>query len=794
MLHLVQMVFPAYRRALDALAPGAALELARNIVGALEVARAARREVFAVASGGGPHRFMVSVPGAPEDSEPAIQAKWAELQGMRGRLASLPVVEAELMQQIGPQRFRGKPVLGGYVAPSTGDDVIGYLVSEASSAVELVSIVVQIRDLSGAHGAVCPVLTAAQRQQIVQLVEPWKTRPINFAFLARALTELGIWHEIAMDKGHSGRTLAETQTAVAAQAKETGALADVGELDVETLTRMVGQLGSDDRALDLFERIRDAAPNARGPLVRQIDRLGKLSSFCDHLPFASVKQLHDAVAPFDAPAAQRLAPFFMNRGGARSMQQIYLDQVDAKLQQDQSIRAFGWFFLERLHNMATLGFEGEQSAAYEAHQAGLTTDDRFRSATTKALGKAALVGVASAATGGVAGEFGQGVAAGLGASRSTAQIIAGGVGGVASGLGGHASGDLYDQLLNGKQGFDSLGEYMQSGAMGGAVGIGLAGLSVASGGYLPASAQRPVDRYAQRFPVLGKALEDIRATGFRSGATVRMKVAQLVELVDAGFGGPGAASAFAPAGAYGRIRAWPPDTAVSVRLRPTPASSSPMQRVADEGELLEIEGVDPASGSIFDSYGDDASYADDIHDPSGNEPLADPDVAEDISIVRPERTGKPSPRRERYVAGRRMPAEMATENGMSVLDEARLDIMRSPRHHTLPQEHIKFFQERGFSGREIDRFTVQLDKLEHEMVHGGNQALARKHWPEREWNTHLMELLTAREHQLQLQKGPQAKISRETILRIMENARSKFDIAKEPYVHHRAPNTTLGKP
>ena len=65
---------------------------------------------------------------------------------------------------------------------------------------------------------------------------------------------------------------------------------------------------------------------------------------------------------------------------------------------------------------------------------------------------------------------------------------------------------------------------------------------------------------------------------------------------------------------------------------------------------------------------------------------------------------------------------MAAEHGMSKLDESRLDITHSPRHHTLPQEEIAFFQARGFPGRDIDNFTVELDELDHEMVHGDNRV------------------------------------------------------------------------
>lgn len=121
---------------------------------------------------------------------------------------------------------------------------------------------------------------------------------------------------------------------------------------------------------------------------------------------------------------------------------------------------------------------------------------------------------------------------------------------------------------------------------------------------------------------------------------------------------------------------------------------------------------------------------------------------------------------------------MQAEQGVCVLDEARLGIGRPPRHHLLPQEDLEFFQQRGVPGRDIDNFTVELDTLDHEMVHGGNQALARKHWLAREWNTELMKTLRRREKMLR------RKLRRDEILRILERQRVEFKIADRPLAHY----------
>jgi len=582
-------LFPAYRRAIDALDPLPALELARHIAGSLQVIEHDKQEILLTLPSDDVHHYMVSIEGQPDQTEDQIKTKFEKLQIEKtALLTAVDALEGQLAIEIGPQMFRGKPVLGSYTKPSVGKDPVGYVTMEAGAAVELISVVAQIRNVAGAEAGLCAVLDAAQRQQIIALVEPWKSRPVNFAFLVRVLQDEGIWDAVAHEPGKQGKTLEQTNASVLEQAQETGALADVGELDIDTLNGLFGidrhdparfEEGppgiDDDTAMQIFEKLRTAAPEARGPLIRQIDAMRELHEFCTHLPWKYVEAIHDSVVSSDPAAAALLRPYFEGKGGGRSMHRIYMDQVDENLDEGQEIRAFGWFFLDFVHNAFTAGFQHEYSEAYDAHEQGWTTDDQFSSQTTKALGKAAAIMAVSAVTGGVAGEFAEGVAAGLGASRSVAQIIGGGVGGFAGGVSGHFTGDVYDQLLNGKQGFDSVGDYMQSGAMGGGMGVVLSGVSVAAGKYF--GAPRPIDAFAQRYPRMSRVLEDVRASGFRSGAAVKMKVSELLDLLGSGFGGPGGPGAFAYAGAYGDVRALPPDTEIYVRMRPVRPLTQPMQ-------------------------------------------------------------------------------------------------------------------------------------------------------------------------------------------------------------------------
>jgi hypothetical protein len=133
-----------------------------------------------------------------------------------------------------------------------------------------------------------------------------------------------------------------------------------------------------------------------------------------------------------------------------------------------------------------------------------------------------------------------------------------------------------------------------------------------------------------------------------------------------------------------------------------------------------------------------------------------------------------------------LPADLQRALSLGV---QRNSIGRPPRHHLLPQEELPFFQQRGFPGRDIDNFTVELDTTDHEIVHGGNQSLARRHWQEHEWNTRLMERLREQEALKKATYGdsPKNNLTREEIVSTMEEERVNFGIDRRPYVNYSAP-------
>jgi hypothetical protein len=567
---------PAYRNAVDAINPVAALELGTHIFSAYSAIETARTDIAHAFPPDNEGAAMVSTPdSAVDDTVEAAHARWLELQGLQGMLiGDESVLGWELIREVGPGMFRGVPVAEGAVAPPPKKNAAARIANEAGTVVEILALIHKIREVTGASAGECRQLSEAELAEIASWLEPYKSRPIDFAFAAQVLAAEDLWEIVAGAKGASGRSLAETRDKAQAQAAETGAFVDVGEFDADTVQQLLDD-ASDGNAMQVFETLKAMPPSARGPVIKQIDRMGMLSSLCEHLPWQYVKALHDVVAESgDHAAGARLRPYFEDKGGGKSLHKIYEENIMENLDEGGFInnaQAFGWTFLDTAHNALTFGFLHEYSAAYDASEEGWITDDQFYESAGKALGKAVAIGVVSTITGGLAGAAAEGAALGVGISEGAASIIGGGVGGAVGGVAGHFTGDVYDQLLNGKEGFDSLGDYGMSAAVGGASGAALATVSVMAGQYLPASQQRMADLYATRYPRMTRVLEDVRMGGYRAGAAgragvvqVKMKVQEYLDSIDmGGFGGP---TAFATANGAD-IRMMPPDQEISVRVR-----------------------------------------------------------------------------------------------------------------------------------------------------------------------------------------------------------------------------------
>jgi hypothetical protein len=93
-----------------------------------------------------------------------------------------------------------------------------------------------------------------------------------------------------------------------------------------------------------------------------------------------------------------------------------------------------------------------------------------------------------------------------------------------------------------------------------------------------------------------------------------------------------------------------------------------------------------------------------------------------------------------------------------------------PQHHVLPQEHRKWFEERGFTGdMDIDRFCVELEEAHHQAIHGGGNWRLGRTWPE-EWNRMIIRVLRDAE------TGIGRKLTRNEVLTIVTRNMTRYEI------------------
>lgn len=585
------MLLPEYRRAVDALDRAAAAEQAAHLITALRASLRAARELDATITA---------------HAGRALSADVAAVLAPRSALAlDHQLLVRELVIGVGPQTFRGQPVIAP-TAPRDDGDLVDRVAREATAVLDLLATIATIQGITGSHGVGCPRLDDDQRERIAALVEAWHARPVDYAFLAHVLATLGVWDEIAAAPGPSGRSLQATLTRANAQAGAIGALADVGAFDSDEAARLLPADDAHQRALELvhdadgraatiLDRIRSATPPARGAIVRHLAATERLDFLCTHLPWRELEALYDAILPFDRPAAGLLFPYVDGKGGGESLHQLYLDAVDDQLEKGHSIRAGAIYVADAIHDAFTGGFHHDYAKAYDAHARGETTDDAFADQTALALGKSAVTSTVGAA-GGFAGAWVEGVAAPLGAGAS---VIGGAVGGFAAGTAGHFAGDVYDQVLRDKRGFDSLADYAKSGVIGGIAGATVAmvgSLGAGASRRLAASAQRCADLYAARFPRMTRYLDAARRAGVGARVVVQTTVAEALELV-ATFGRPGGPDAAALAGL-------PADAEATVAFTALADLDRPAAMMNEQLELpLSIDDVRPAGEKAFAESG-----------------------------------------------------------------------------------------------------------------------------------------------------------------------------------------------
>ncbi|WNG18122.1 DUF2380 domain-containing protein [Cystobacter fuscus] len=109
--------------------------------------------------------------------------------------------------------------------------------------------------------------------------------------------------------------------------------------------------------------------------------------------------------------------------------------------------------------------------------------------------------------------------------------------------------------------------------------------------------------------------------------------------------------------------------------------------------------------------------------------------------------------------------------GMHVTGRAGAGMNEPPRHHVLPKEFRAWFEKRGFTGEmDIDQFCVEMERANHEAIHGGGNWKLGRQWPG-EWNRMIMEAL----HEAEVTAG--RMLTRNEVLDIVAERMEEYNLA-----------------
>jgi hypothetical protein len=739
------VLLPAYRRAAAATDTEAVRALVLQIVGGVAHVVDAQGDIARLVpqsdTSPGAARTSTAETDPFEPSAPALAALVRDSAVLDRRVAALL---PRLALEVSPQMLGDQSTAGAIEDAADSRHVVVRLVSEAELVIRLLEeadhIQALVLPIDVARGASEPASEAARRD-VIDRVGRWTNRPINFLFLVRVLTLRGVWQSLQGLQDLRGRSAADLERKVAAQAAETGTTADVGRWDADRVQAALSYGAFDweitgDDAMEVFELLAEAEPRARGGLVRQLHRMGRLGRLCENLPWGLVKQLWEVVD--DPDASRLLEPYWTERGGGQSLGKM-LDHH--------------WYTrpLNTFLDLATFGAKPRIDAAYDAREAGLISDDDYWNSVNKAVGRAAFVGTAMVATGGLAGEFAAGAAAGLGSTG--AALIGGAAAGAMGSVSGHFVGDVYDQVLDGKQGFDSLADYGRSLAEGGLVGTVVAPLGLAAAKYLPVGARTIAQQFAATHPELTRLMDAARACGVGAATQVRTTVRAFLDSMQGG-GPPGLRLAYAQGGGGpipSAVASAPPDAEVVLTVRPLQDlnAPAPLQSSDSSGDLVEVEQVTLAD-QVSEAFEDASRGIGEAHRPDEGGSFA----SENSTL------GEGAPEVDAITTRRsKRDAGVVEHEGQVHTDQ----------HHVLPRgrEYEPWFRERGM---DVDEWCVDLPPSEHQAQHGGGSwQLARRvarDQPDAEWGAAIMSHLVKAESRMRALRGdPLAKLRPEEILR-----------------------------
>lgn len=352
---ITSALLPTYTAALDALDLAAVHDAAIETIDKYQGAAEVRDAIHA--------RLAATTPAAEAD-------RWL-LAPIRGALdAALGSAENELAAHFGVQRFRGAPVIAG-VAPirlGGGRLAAGRLLQEAGFAEGLIAtvneVVAMVPAAAAATAGGVSIPTPSGASAAAARIRAWAGRPVHFAFLRAALSALGVWSQIEhANLAGDLRTLGQLGDDVDKNAARFGAMNDVGAYDPGVAESMLLATPSRENVVHVLGMIESAAPDARGPILEDLQRRGLLDGFAARLSYQEAERLHDSVR--DAPGVRAV---LRDRYGddPRTGDNTLGSLLGSVPLIGRGLRWAG--------NVATFGFMEEHDAAHRAMTAGEMTD------------------------------------------------------------------------------------------------------------------------------------------------------------------------------------------------------------------------------------------------------------------------------------------------------------------------------------------------------------------------------------------------------------------------------------
>lgn len=593
---------------------------------------------------------------------------------------------AELTRRVTARELHGRPVLPAVPALdlSTTKDPAALLQHDAEIAIQLIDaahqVAARLSPESADNATSASTTDAAAAQEAAALVHPFRTRPLSFAFLRALLTERGLWPQIerAPLRFENGlpmmRTLADDARAADAQAAEFGAEVDLGGFSLARAEELL-QANAADTTTDAVDnpeeqtdpggrqrtkRAREvgamlaplinaarraedgtnagaarSASVALGRILEALNRRGLLGEYVSNLAPNEVALLYERLPVGGLGGIKtEMRPLFEDRDTTNRSVSHYLGKVPGV-----------GGVLKFLGNVATGGFLDEHDQKYAAMKRGDITDGEYDAATNHAATRALATVAVSGYVGGGAGAYVEGMTAEMAASstvgRYAARTFTGAAEGFAGGLGAQAGADLVDQHFSG------FGAYGKAGMYGAGLGAGIsvvAGVGAEGAKFLPPGVQTIAQKLYGLFPHHADVFDGIRAAGAEHAATIRIKVARLLQLGD-DLHLPGARPSLALASADGGPRLTPDDEViVTVKATrpldepgnldgPAPIAILKAERLPEkaastpgdglDGGPVSTAGDDAADGLAF--LDDNASRADDLA--SATSKTADDEIA-----------------------------------------------------------------------------------------------------------------------------------------------------------------------